>query len=70
MTTGHSVETQELLTKEPTPCRRMPLLNLCSSEVRGRISAHDLRRQRPVVRQGGRDASLTVYCSTVCYSIA
>ena len=26
MTTGHSVETQEILTKEPVPCRHMPLL--------------------------------------------
>ena len=26
MTAGHSVETQEFLTKEPMPCRHMPLL--------------------------------------------
>ena len=26
MITGHSVETYEFLTKEPMPCRHMPLL--------------------------------------------
>ena len=25
MTTGHNVETKDFLTKEPMPCRRMPL---------------------------------------------
>ena len=35
MTTGHRIETYELLTKEPMPCRHMPLVALSLVLVRG-----------------------------------